>query len=91
MRHSSITTAPASASFRMPIICSSKNCFRFICPSREGPVSRSKWMKKAGPVTSRAMGSCYHQCIDLLDSSTGQFCHSGCKDLETDNEARCWR
>lgn len=27
------TTAHASASFRMPIICSSENCFRFILPS----------------------------------------------------------
>ena len=30
LRHKSVTTAPASASFKMPIICSSENCFRFI-------------------------------------------------------------
>ena len=32
-RHRSVTTAPALASFRMPMICSSENCFRFTCPS----------------------------------------------------------
>ena len=33
LRHSSVTTAPASASFRMPMICSSENRFRFMRPS----------------------------------------------------------
>ena len=39
LRQSSVTTAPASASFRMPMICSSENRSRFIRPSlhRVGP------------------------------------------------------
>ena len=39
LRQSSVTTAPASASFRMPMICSSENRFRVIRPSlhRVGP------------------------------------------------------
>jgi hypothetical protein len=52
LRHSSVTTAPASASFRMPMICSSENCFRFIRPSlRSGRTLAPTGGKSGGHVT----------------------------------------
>lgn len=46
LRHSSVTTAAASASFKMPMICSSENCFRLMSSvSSDGPDSSSNWRR----------------------------------------------
>ncbi len=52
LRHHRTT---ASASFRMPMICSSENCFRFIPSVPPRAVSSSRWMKKRGARQDRPL------------------------------------
>jgi hypothetical protein len=46
LRANSAVFAPASCSFSTPMICSSVNRARFICPSFEGPDSNSVYRKR---------------------------------------------
>src|SRR3954454_21512256 len=48
LRARSAVFAPASCSRRTPIICSSVNLARFICPSFTRPDSNSTWRNFAG-------------------------------------------
>ena len=50
LRHSSVTNVPASASFRMPMICSSEKRFRFIRPPFQWVDLRTQLKKTKGQV-----------------------------------------
>ena len=60
--HSSVFTAPASAFFRMPMMCSLENCFRCICPSL--PQGRT-----LAPTGGKKRGSRHTACNNIASAS----------------------
>src|ERR1700761_6067225 len=67
LRAKSAAFAPASCSRSTPIICSSVNLARFICPSFRRPDSNATWRKSAGAGQRQRLGE--EQLVALIQES----------------------